>query len=54
MNRSLDSAQTALVDKKPTFKQTKLYIRRSLKRPSDQFNDTFGAAEQFETKTEFL
>ena len=54
MNRSLDSAQTALVDKKPTFKQTKLYIRRSLKRTNDQFNDTFGAPEQFETKTELF
>lgn len=54
MYRSLDSARTAIEDKRPIFKQTKLYIRRSLKRPNDQFNDTFGNGEQYETKTELF
>ncbi|KAM7343286.1 uncharacterized protein ACRADG_010377 isoform 3-T3 [Cochliomyia hominivorax] len=54
INRSLDSVQTALLEKKPTLKQTKLYIRRSLKRPHAQLNDSFNNSEQMETKTELF
>ncbi|KNC25230.1 hypothetical protein FF38_04251 [Lucilia cuprina] len=53
-NRSLDSAQTALLEKKPNLKQTKLYIRRSLKRPVDSHNDSFTTCQQMETKTELF
>ncbi|XP_065368721.1 uncharacterized protein LOC135961152 [Calliphora vicina] len=53
-NRSLDSAQTDLLEKKPNLKQTKLYIRRSLKRPHDPLNDTFTTCQQMETKTELF
>lgn len=50
----MDSAQNALLEKKPNFKQTKLYIRRSLKRPQDQLNDSFSSSEQMLTKTELF
>lgn len=52
-NRSLDSAQTALLEKKSNLKQTKLYIRRSLKRPNDPLNESFTSCEM-ETKTELF
>lgn len=50
----MDSAQTALLNKKPNFTQTKLCVRRSLKRPYDQQNDSFTTNEQMETKTELF
>lgn len=50
----MDSAQTALLEKKPNFTQTKLCVRRSLKRPYDQHNNTFTTNEQMETKTELF
>uniref|UniRef100_A0A1A9UWY6 Uncharacterized protein n=1 Tax=Glossina austeni TaxID=7395 RepID=A0A1A9UWY6_GLOAU len=52
-NQSLCSAQNAVKKKVPVLKQTKLCIRRSLKR-SSQNEDGFIAAEQLETKSELF
>lgn len=53
-NRSLDSAQNSLSERKPNMKQTKLLIRRSVKRPIDRQTDCFTTLDQMETKTELF
>uniref|UniRef100_A0A1B0AJX7 Uncharacterized protein n=1 Tax=Glossina pallidipes TaxID=7398 RepID=A0A1B0AJX7_GLOPL len=53
LNQSLCSVQNAVKKKAPILKQTKLCIRRSLKR-SSQHEDGFIASEQLETKSELF
>uniref|UniRef100_A0A1B0G1H0 Uncharacterized protein n=1 Tax=Glossina morsitans morsitans TaxID=37546 RepID=A0A1B0G1H0_GLOMM len=53
LNQSLSSVQNDVKKKAPVLKQTKLCIRRSLKR-SSQHEDGFIAAEQLETKSELF
>ncbi|XP_037884661.1 uncharacterized protein LOC119634512 [Glossina fuscipes] len=53
LHQSLYSAQNAVKKKAPVLRQTKLGIRKSVKR-SSQHEDGFIAAEQFETKSELF